>query len=218
LLVCLLCAGIARPASPDTTDRFVEATRRFEDARAGSAVATPKAQAAFRDLLAADPKNPLYLAYYGSTLAMLARDSRLPWQRLNFVRESLGTLDRALGLLRPEDDRRMIRDIPVSLETRLVAVATFVAMPEVLNRLPVAKQQLAAAMSSPAFATAPLELRGRFYYEVALVAEAEGQPDAERDALRHVLTYAPTSLDLNEVRARLAKLESGSVPAGHTSH
>jgi hypothetical protein len=133
------------------------------------------------------------------------------------VRESLGTLDRALGLLRPEDDRRMIRDIPVSLETRLVAVATFVAMPEVLNRLPVAKQQLAAAMNSPAFATAPPELRGRFYYEVALVAEAQGQPDAEREALRQVLAYAPASLDLKEVRARLAKLQNGGSDSGGRS-
>lgn len=219
LLSYSVWAGIARPASPEMTERFLDATRKFEDARAGASEATPQAQAAFRNLLASDPNNPLYLAYYGSTLAMLARDSHSPLQRLNFVRQSMGTIDKALGLLRPADDYRLMRDIPVSLETRLVAVATFVALPVILHRLPAAKQQLGFAMSSPVFATAPPELRGRLYYEAALIAQAEGQPDAERDALQQVLAYAPPSLDMAEVRARLAKLGApgSSTPTAHSA-
>lgn len=214
LITCALWADLATAATPEITQRFLAATRQFEAARAGATDATPQAQAAFRQLLASDPSNPLYLAYYGSTLALAARDSRLPWQRINLVRVSMGTLDRALGLLTPEDDYRLMRDIPVSLETRLVAVATFVAMPSVLHRLPVAKQQLEYAMSSPVFSTASPELRGRFYYEVALVAQQEGQPNVERQALRQVLACAPASLDLDAVRARLNKLGGGT---GHDS-
>jgi len=221
LLACALWAGAARPESLAPIDRFLQATRKFEDARAGSTQATPQAQAAFQQLLAVDPNNPLYLAYYGSTLALQARDSHLPWQRINLVRESIGTLDKALGLLQPADDRRLLRDIPVSLETRLIAIATFVALPEVLHKLPAAKQQLTLAMDSPAFASSPAELRGRFYYELALVAAAEGQTDTERTALRQVLQNAPASLDLDEVRARLAKLDSAggaaAAPDGRSS-
>lgn len=210
ILACLLAVTglcpFASAAASGVSDRFIAAAHVFETARAGSADATPQAQAAFQQLLSADPANPLYLAYYGSTLALQARDSHVPWQRLSLVRESISTLDRALTLLKPADDQRSNRDIPVSLETRLVAIATYVALPEIFHRMPVAKQQLELAMGSPLFASASSELRGRFFYEVALVAQAEGQTDKERAALRQVVQLAPPSLDLNEVRARLAHL------------
>jgi hypothetical protein len=218
ILACLLALtalpGLcAHAAGSTSSDRFIAATQVFETARAGSADATPQAEAAFHQLLAADPGNPLYMAYYGSTLALQARDSHLPWQRINLVRECIAHLDRALTLLKPTDDQRRVRDVPVSLETRLVAIATYVALPEIFHRLPVAKQQLAIAMASPVFATSPSELRGRYYYEVALVAQLEGQTDGERTALRQVLQLAPASLDLNEVRLRLARLGTDSNPA-----
>jgi hypothetical protein len=207
LVLPLLLGSWAHAAPVGAAQRFLAATREFETARAGSSEATPLAHAAFQDLLAGDPANPLYMAYYGSTLALQARDSRFPWQRISLVRECIATLDRAVSLLKPADDQRRVRDVPLSLETRLVAVATYVALPEFFHRLPVAKQQLALAMGSPAFGGASSELRGRFYYEVALVAQAEGQPDSERAALRQVLQLAPASLDLQEVRARLARLD-----------
>jgi hypothetical protein len=212
MLAVLLCPW-AHAASVGSGDRFLAAIHAFETARAGSADATPVAQADFHELLASEPGNPLYMAYYGSTLALQARDARLPWQRINLVRESIATLDKALTLLTPADDQRRMRDIPVSLETRLVAIATYVALPGIFNRLPAAKQQLALAMGSPLFASVSSELRGRFYYEVALVAQAEGQTDAERTALRQVLQLAPPSLDLQEVRTRLARLGADSGPA-----
>lgn len=209
-----LCLVLLSPlCAAEGAERFVTATRQFETARAGSADATPLAQAAFHELLNAEPGNPLYMAYYGSTLALQARDTRLPWQRINLVRESIATLDRALSLLGPADDQRRMRDIPVSLETRLVAVATYVALPQIFHRLATAKQQLSIAMSSPLFASASSELRGRFYYELALVAEAEGQTDNERAALQQVLQLAPASLDLQEVRTRLARLGKEANPA-----
>jgi hypothetical protein len=69
-----------------------------------------------------------------------------------------------------------------------------------------AKQQLATAMASPAFATASTEMRGRFYYEDALIAHEEGDTERERRSLRVVVQYAPPSLNMAEVREQLAKL------------
>jgi hypothetical protein len=194
------------PRAPTDLSRFTQATQKFEEARAGSAEATPIAQAAFRELLVHDPDNPLYLAYFGSTLAMQARDGHLPWQRVKAIHDSMSTIDKAIGLLRPEHDRVEVRGLPLSLETRLVAVATYVALPEVLHRLPTAKQQLALAMNSPVFDSAPPELRGRFFYEAALIAQAERDTQRERTALKQVLMYAPASLNLREIRARLTEL------------
>jgi hypothetical protein len=206
LLAHTVCASAAVASNPDLTAQFLQAEQKLEEARKGSAAATPLAQAAFRNLLAADPQNPLYRVYYGSTFALQARDGHIPWERINQIHESIATINQALGLLRPQDDNKQTRGIPVSLETRLVAVATLDALPEVFHMLPAAKQQLALAIQSPVFASAPAELRGRFYYEVAFIAAADGDVERERVALRQVLEYAPTSLDLTEVKAHLDKL------------
>jgi len=205
LLALPLLASAAEPR-PELTAKFMQAAQTFEQARAGSAEATPLAQAAFRDLVNEDPDNPLYLVYYGSTFAMQARDGRLPWQRVKDIHDSIATLNRGLSLLRPEHDSIETRGMPLSLETRLVAIATFVALPEVFHCLPIAREQLEIAMGSPLFASAPRELRGRLFYEAALIAEADGEVQRERVALRQVLDCAPASLDLGEVRAKLEKL------------
>lgn len=198
-------ADSSAPA-PDVTARFVQAAQTFEQARTGSEAAVAPAQAAFKSLLDGDPSNPLFMAYYGSTFAMQARDGGLPWQKIKWVREAIGHIDRALALLGPQDDVRQLRGVPLSLETRLVAIATYVQLPSMFNRMSVAREQLAKAMASPLFAAASTELRGRFYYEDALIARADGDTAHERRSLQQVVKYAPPSLDMNEVRDELAKL------------
>ena len=195
-------------AATDATGRFLEAAHTFEEARAGSTAAVPQAQAAFKRLLDEDPSNPLFMAYYGTTFAMQARDGGAPWQKLKWVHESIGQIDRALSLLGPQHDTQKTRDVPVSLETRLVAIATFVSLPALFNRMPVAREQLAVAMKSPLFASASTELRGRYYYEDALIAHADGDKERERRSLQEVIKYAPPSLDMKEVREEYAKLGS----------
>jgi hypothetical protein len=192
----------------DATGRFLKAARTFEEARAGSTAAVPQAQAAFKQLLDGDPSNPLFMAYYGTTFAMQARDGGAPWQKLKWVHESIGQIDHALSLLGPQHDAQKTRDVPVSLETRLVAIATYVSLPSLFNRMPVAREQLALAMKSPLFAAASTELRGRFYYEDALIAHTDGDKERERRSLSEVIKYAPPSLDMNEVREQYAKLGS----------
>jgi hypothetical protein len=201
-------ASAAGSNTPDAeiTSRFEQAAHTFEQARAGSAAAVGPAQAAFKQLLDQDATNPLFMAYYGTTFAMQARDGGLPWQKIKLVNQGVGYIDKALSLLGPQHDTEQLRGVPVSLETRLVAIATFVSLPSFFKRMPAAKQQLATAMSSPLFATASAELRGRFYYEDALIAHEEGDKERERRSLRVVVQYAPPSLNMNEVREQLAKL------------
>jgi hypothetical protein len=194
--------------SPDVTARFQKAAQLFEQARAGSTEAVVPAQEAFKDLLHSDASNPLFVAYYGSTFAIRARDGGAPWQKIKWINEGIDNIDRALALLGPQYDTRTMRGVPVSLETRLVAVATYIPLPGLFNRMSVARQQLAAAMGSESFANASNDLRGRFYYEDALIAHADGDKEHERRSLQEVLKDAPPSLDLNEVRERLAKLRS----------
>jgi hypothetical protein len=59
-----------------------KAVQHVEQARKGSTSATPLAHAAFGELLAADPNNPLYMAYYGSTFALQAHQGHIPWKQI----------------------------------------------------------------------------------------------------------------------------------------
>ena len=201
-----VCADESDSAAAKVTADFLQAAQKFEEARAGSPPAVEVAQAQFKSLLANDPANPLFLAYYGSTFAMQARDGGAPWQKIKRVNESIDAIDRALSLLGPQYDNQTIRGVPVSLETRLVAIATYIPLPALFNRMQVARQQLAIVMASPLFASASTEMRGRFFYEDALIAHADGDAEHERRSLRQVVSYAPASLDMNEVRNQLAKL------------
>jgi hypothetical protein len=198
----------ATPAAqaPDVDAKFSQAAQKFEEARAGSAAAVAPAQAAFKELLASEPSNPLYMAYYGSTFAMQARDGGAPWQKIHLVHQAIDNIDRALTLLGPQHDTQTVRGIPISLETRLVAIATYVPLPSLFNRMDVARQQLSIVLASPLFAAASTELRGRFLYEDALIARADGDSERERRSLRLVVSYAPPSLNMSEVRGELAKL------------
>ena len=190
---------------------FATARAQFEAGRAGSADATGRAQQLFSQLLSKDSANPLYLAYFGSTYALQARDSRAPWTRIKLINQGNSILDRALDLLDHTPASKAVAARSgagqAELETRLVVMATFIALPDTLfHRRAAAKREYQLAVSSPAFAAASPDLRGHLEYEGALIARDEGDLAAERAALQRTLALKPTSVDLAEVRARLAEL------------
>jgi hypothetical protein len=212
-IAALGLSGTASAAAPPNPAMDLTAARaQFEAGRAGSHEATELAQQLFSQLLARDAGNPLYLAYYGSTFTLQARDSRAPWTRIKLINQGTALLDRALALLdHPPASARTVAMRPgtgtTTLETRLVAMAVFIALPETLfHRHAAAKREYQRAVASPEFHTAPPDLQGHLQYEGALIAREEGDAPAERAALQRVLALAPTSIDLAEVRARLAEL------------
>ncbi len=213
-IVALGLAGTATAAAlpPNVPADLGTAKAQFEAGRAGSHDATERAQQLFSRLLRKDAQNPLYLAYYGSTYALQARDSLAPWTRIKLINQGTAMLDRALALLdHPPAAARMVAALPGSstaaLETRLVAMATFIALPETLfHRRAAAKREYQRAVASADFSTAPPDLQGHLQYEGALIAREEGDVAAEREALQRVLALAPPSINLAEVRARLTEL------------
>jgi hypothetical protein len=182
---------------------FASARSQFEAGRAGSHDATERAQQLFSQLLRKDAENPLYLAYYGSTYTLQARDSLAPWTRIKLINQGTALLDRALALL----EHPPAAASTAALETRLVAIATFIALPETLfHRRAAAKREYQRAVASLDFPAASPDLKGHLHYEGALIAREEGDDAAERTALQRALALAPPSIDLAEVRARLAEL------------
>jgi hypothetical protein len=208
MLLCLAWQSPdARGTDAAAQQRFVQARSAFEAARGGTSGAADIAQEKFRQLLSEEPANPLYLAYYGSTYTLQARESSLPWTKIRLVNKGVELLDQALKLLHATEGTHRISDPADPLETRLVAIATYIALPDALfHRMAVAKRTLNEAMASPVFAQATADLRGHLIYEGALIAREERDTAAERTALTQVIALAPPSIDAAGLRERLAQL------------
>ena len=203
-MACAIAPAPGFAFAANTAPEFATARTQFEAGRAGSVESTGRAQQMFAQLLSSDAGNPLYLAYYGSTYALQARDARLPWTKIKLINQGNEAIDHALSVL---DRQPVAASATSALETRLVAIATFVALPESLfHRLGAARREYLRALASPAFTTASNDLRGHLEFEGALIARQDGDARAERAALNRVLALAPPSVDLAEVRARLAEL------------
>lgn len=137
------------------TAAFARAQTQFLAARDGDNAAIDNAAERFDALLAAEPAHPLLLAYAGSTTALRARAALWPWKKMSHAEDGLARIDKALALLQPAHDLTLVRGVPVSLETRLVAANTFLALPAMFNRGARGQRLLAEIAASPLLARTP---------------------------------------------------------------
>jgi hypothetical protein len=194
-------------AATDNPQQFLEAQSLFERGLRGSEKDNEQAAEKFRVLTEREPDNPLYLAYYGSTFALKARDAYLPWNKLKLGEQGLDLIDKSLKKLGPEHDRQQLRSIPLSIETRLVAVNTFLKVPDsFFHRYDRGRSLLAQTMNGEVFADSPAVIRARFYFQAAVVARTEGKKQDEINLLKRVAELDPASLDVPAAAARLKEL------------
>ncbi|NOY83635.1 MAG: hypothetical protein GXO96_02210 [Nitrospirae bacterium] len=170
---------------------FIDAQAIFEKSLAGDQNATQFAIEQFDHLAKNYPDQPLYSAYLGSAYTLKARDAWMPWTRLKYVEKGLELIDTALLNLRPKHDKMRLRDSIVSMETRLVALSTFLQVPSFLNRLQTAKDLLTETFDSSAFAQANPEVKGRIYLRAAELADKEGKTQIKGDYLQKALNELP---------------------------
>ncbi len=160
-LVAFLATGTAA-AQPTggSPAPFLDALKAFQQAREGESGKIEPAISAFDTLARAEPQQPVYAAYLGSALGLRARDAWMPWRKVKYAEEGLDHVDRALAGLRPEHDRQLVRGVPVSLETRLVAANMFISLPDgVFHRRAAGKKLIDEVLRNPGFAAAPAEFR-----------------------------------------------------------
>lgn len=162
--------------SADTVhvNAFQSAQAEFTRALKGDSDAVEPAMELFRALSASDPANPLLAAYYGSAQTLRARDAWMPWNKMKYSEEGLDTIDSALRMLKPEHDAQRTRGVPVSVETRLVAARTFLALPKFLNRGEQGRNLVADTIASPVFQSTPQAVQAQFLRLAA--ADTKGTP------------------------------------------
>ena len=98
----------AVPALP-FDDRLAAAVRLHNEGVAGSKEAVQRALAQLKSLHEQYPGSADVKAYYGSALALAARDSRRPSERLNLAKQALALLDEAVAAEPKERSYRMLR-------------------------------------------------------------------------------------------------------------
>lgn len=208
-IVVGLVASLSAPYSlaGDMTERFTSAQMQFEAGLRGSEKDNEQAAEKFRLLTEAQPENPLYLVYYGSTFAVKARDALLPWNKIKLGDTGLDLIDKALRLLRPEHDKVLVRGAPLSVETRLVAISTFLQVPDgVFHRFDRGRVLLEQTMKSDLFLSSPPPLQARFHFQAALAARQAGKVDAEVAHLTQTARLDANGPDATATADRLKEL------------
>ena len=151
-------APVAATAAASAAD-FAQAAATFGRARDGDDAVVAPALAQFTALLQAQPDDPLLLAYAGAATAMQARATWMPWKKLGHAEDGLAMIDRALARLTPAHDAELRRGVPVSLETRLTAAGTFLALPAMFHRGERGRRLLEQVQRDPALAATPAAFR-----------------------------------------------------------
>jgi hypothetical protein len=179
LVLAVLAAASQARAAPEPA--FQSAFQQFSQASAGDTSAIDKAAGAFAELLKAEPSSPVLMAYAGASEAMKARNTALPWKKIGHAEDGLALVDKALALLTPAHDAALQHGTPGSLEVRLVAANTFLAMPGFMNRGARGAKLLNEVLASPLFAAAPLPFQGTVWMLAASTASKDKRiEDAQR--------------------------------------
>jgi hypothetical protein len=175
-LLMLAVAGFtsqARAQAPAGA-AFATAQTRFDQARKGEADQLDSAIATFRAGPGSPALQPLYSVYLGSAITLKGKAAWLPWNKLKLVEQGLDHIDQALAALRPEHDRLLVQGVPLSLMTRLVAAATFVALPDgIFHRRGAGRSLVAEMRRSPLLAAAPAPFRAELSTLEAGLHEAD---------------------------------------------
>lgn len=184
--------GSAGPAPAAGEAAFQHAFELFSEASSGHGDAVEPAAEAFDALLQAEPGNPVLMAYAGSSTALQATRTLLPWKKMSYAEDGLAQIDKALAILKPQDDAAIEHGTPGSLEVRYVAAVTFLAVPGFMNRAARGSKLLNEVLASPLFATAPLLFRGTVWMRAATLALKEGRAaDAQRYLNQVIAGNAP---------------------------
>lgn len=175
-LFMLSIAGFASQAIAQAAadPAFEAALAHFNRARQGETDQLDAAIAAFQAAPANPALQPLYSAYLGSAYTLKAKAAWLPWKKMKFTEQGLDQIDQVLAILRPEHDRLLVQGTPLSLATRMVAAATFIALPDgIFHRRAAGKSLLVEMRRSPLLATTPAVFRAELGAMETRLQEAE---------------------------------------------
>jgi hypothetical protein len=203
LLLAALC-GFAAPTEI-APPAFSQARQQFFAASGGNRDASDSAIEAFHKLGAAQPGHPIFMAYEGAATALKARDASLPWEKMKHAERGADLLDKALAQLTPAHDEALFQGTPESIEVRLVAANTLLALPDFMNRRSQGKRALDGALNSPLLEHSSDHTRAAVYAAAAKLAAKEQRSKDEAAWLEKIVAL-PKTMQTERAAARLKEL------------
>lgn len=204
MMACaLLLAASAAYSAGEATSGISAARLIFQEVQQERRNADDAVAAFERQVAAGGPTLPLALAYLGAAQTLQGRDAWMPWTKLKRVERGLDAIDKALRLIASDPSG----ESPIGLETRLVAISTFLAVPDrIFHRADRGRRLLRETLASPAFAAAPGTLRAEFHRQAAGLARHENNVREEAEQLRLLLAADAAGPLAAAARDRLKEL------------
>lgn len=200
---CILATAAPQEVAPQG---FIEARQQFLAGVAGDGKARDAAIESFQRLAAAHPGHPLLAAYAGSATSLAGRDAMMPWNKIKYSEDGADTIEKALAQLTQAHDEALFQGSPESVETRMVAATTLLALPDFMNRRAAGKRALDGALKSPVFEQAPAPVRARLFALAAKTAAADKRAPDEASYLKQLVQLAPQAPEGQRAAARLKEL------------
>lgn len=205
LVIAFACSSALAAPSTDGT-AFAAARQQFIAGSGGDSSARDASIEAFEKLYGNQPGNPVFLAYQGAGITLKGRDALMPWDKMKYAEKGADMVEKAVSLLAPEHDTMLLNGSPASIETRLVAANTLLALPEFMNRRAGGKRALQAALDSQVLAQAPAPLRANVFAAAARLAADEKRSADEINFLRQVVATQANTPHVAKAAARLKEL------------
>lgn len=131
LSLCLLAGAQAIAAPSDALiEQYNQAVQGDED----------KVDVVYKQLqnqIENQASDALTLVYLGSTQTLMGRDAFLPWNKMKYVEQGLGTIAKGLDLLSDETTPLPLQEIrqglPETVLTRAIAATTYTSLPDMFN-------------------------------------------------------------------------------------
>jgi hypothetical protein len=185
---------------------FVQARQQFIAGSTGDAKARDAAVEAFQSMAASNPGHPVLTAYEGAAITIQGRDAMMPWNKMSLTEKGANAIEKSLAQLTPAHDEILFGGVPESIEVRLIAASTLLVLPDFMNRGPMGKRALKAAMASPLLAHCPSPVRARFLLLAAKMASKEKRSADEKALLTQVASIAPQTDFARQAESRLKEL------------
>ncbi len=202
--IAMLSLALTVSAHAATDAAFDAAYRSFAKAAAGDDSAIDASASAFESLRAAEPANPVVVAYAGASTTMRAKSALAPLDKMARAEDGLALLDKSLAMLTPAHDAPIEHGTPGSLEVRFVAANTFLGVPSFMNRGTKGRKLLDDVLASALLEKAPLPFQGAVWMRAAELAAKDRRADDARRWLNEIVSKNAPQAD--RARAMLKEL------------
>jgi len=183
---------IASPYAMAFSETRYEAAIKLLQDKSDSAA--EQAASEFKDMLKAEPENPLLLAYAGASVSKLATTTIFPWKKMSYAEDGLAMLDKSLQIIHATPSSAMHGSVPVELEVKLAAANTFLSVPGFMNRAARGQKLLNDILEHKAFPATALPFRGAVWLCAAHLALTQNRHEDAKRYLNQILqNHAPQS-------------------------